>query len=71
MHLYCVFLDQKVKKSDFYFEPGRGFPKIWQPLHNMQWLKKERMKACVFLSFFLLFVFWLEPKAYGDATHVL
>ena len=30
---------------------GRAFLKIWQPANNMQWLKKERMKVWIFLSF--------------------
>ena len=30
------FSGPKSKNSDFKFELGRGFPKIWQPLNNMQ-----------------------------------
>ena len=56
------FSGPKSKNGDFYFEPGRGFPKIWQPLHNMQESKKERVKVCFFPSFFPLFMFGLNLR---------
>ena len=66
MHLYCVFLDQKVKKVI----SNRCFQNMAAVNQHATVVKKAG--ECMFSHFlFPLFIIWLEFKAYGDYPHVL
>ena len=70
MHLYCVFLDQKVKMVISNLNQDGVFPKLATITHHAI-VEKRAGEGMFFPFFFPLFMFWLELKAYGDAPHVL
>ena len=70
MHLYFVFLEQKVKIV-ISKGTGMGFSKKMAAINQHATIEKKAGE-CMFSHFlFPLFMVWLEFKAYGDAPHVL
>ena len=51
MHLFCAVLDQKNRISDFETIIWWVFPRKWQPLINIRWLKNEQANVCFFFTF--------------------
>ena len=66
MHLYCVFLDQKVKIVISYLNQEGVSRNMAAAI-----VEKRAGEGMAFPFFFPLFMFWLELKAYADAPHVL
>ena len=48
MHLFCDFLGPKMKSVILKQACGGFFPKYWEPVINIRWLKNEQVKVCVF-----------------------
>ena len=70
MHLYCVFMDPKVKIM-ISIGTGTIFFHNRAAIKQLAIVEKEPVKVCFFHFLFPLFMFWLGFKAYGDDLHVL
>ena len=70
MHLYCVFLDQKVKIVISYLNQT-GFSQNMAAITQHAIVEKRADEGMFFPLFFPLFMFLLELKANGNAPHVL
>ena len=70
MHLYCVFLDQKVKMVIPNLNQD-GVSQNMAAITQHAIVEKRAGEGMFFPFFFPLFMFLLELKAYCDAPHVL
>ena len=64
MHLYCVFLDQKVKILISYLKQ-EGVSRNMAAITQHAIVEKRASEGMVFPFFFPLLMFWLELKAYA------
>ena len=48
MHLFYDFLGPKMKSVILKQACGGFFPKNWEPVINISWLKNEQVKICFF-----------------------
>ena len=48
MHLFYDFLGPKMKSVSLKQACGGFFPKNWEPVINISWLKNEQVKVCFF-----------------------